>query len=111
MNIVAVVHAQGVNVGSVWPIARIGAFATLGGLVSHLLPTILMFGALIFFVMIIIAGMGMIVGAGSDDAHAKEKAKNFLTYSVIGLIIMFAAYWILQIVNRVTGNALNNLFQ
>lgn len=108
MNIVPVVHAQ-VNIGSVWPIARIDTFKTLGGLVSHLLPTVLMFGALVFFVMIIIAGVGMILGAGSDDAHAKEKAKNFLTYAVIGLIIMFAAYWILQIVNRVTGGALGDL--
>lgn len=97
----------GVDIGKTWSIAQ--NFPTLASLLSFLIPKVLIFGGVIFFIMIIIAGVGVITGAGSDDAQAQEKSKNFLTYAVIGLIIMIGAYWVLQIINVVTKGALKNL--
>lgn len=90
-----------------WPLAR---WTSLAGLVSGLIPSIMLIAGIIFFIMIVIAGFGMIAGAGSGDAHASEKAKNFLTFAVIGIIIIFASYWVLEIINYVTGGTLNGLF-
>lgn len=98
-----------VNIGSTFPPAKIGSFQTLSGVVSFFLPKILILGGVIFFILIIVAGVGVLGSAGSSDAHAQEKARGFLTYSIIGLIIMFSAYWILQIINYLTQGALSGL--
>ena len=98
----------GVNIGEVFPLAQV--FKTLGGLISRLYPMILLLAGVIFFILIIFAGIGVISGAGSDDPQAKEQAKSFLTYAVIGLIIIFGAFWIMQIINYLTGGALGGIF-
>ncbi len=43
----------------------------------------------------------------SSEGEAKnlEQAKLVLTYSIIGLVVIFTAYWVVQIIARVTGNA------
>lgn len=86
-----------------------GGFTSLASLVTFLLPKVLLLGGIIFFIMVIIVGFGILKGAGSEDAQAKEKTKNYLTYGLVGLSIMFGAYWILQIINYITGGSLKNL--
>lgn len=98
-----------VDIGQEWKLSGApgkGGFSSLAGLVSSLLNPILIAGGIIFFVIIIITGFGVLSGSGSGDSHAAESRKNILTYAVIGFIIMFGAYWILQIVNYVTKGAL-----
>jgi len=55
-------------------------------------------GLIIFF---------MIVGAGlsylKDSDKGKDDAKNLATGAVMGFLVMFAAYWIVQIVKLLTG--------
>lgn len=104
--------AYAIDVCEVWTFCKPGAnshFQTLGGIVSFFLPKILLAGAVIFFILIVIAGVGMISGAGGDDAQSKEQSKMFLTYAVIGLILIFGAYWILQVINFIIGGSLNGL--
>lgn len=96
-----------VDIGKEWPLAQ--NFPTLSSLVSSLLPKILIFGGVISFIIVIVAGIGVIAGAGSGDSQATESRKNILLYALIGLIIMFGAYWILQIINFVTGGALQGI--
>ena len=97
-----------VDIGSAWPIKET-RFQTLGGFVSYLLPNVLLVGGIIFFILVVTAGIGVVAGAGGGDAHSQEKAKSFLTYAVVGLIIMFGAYWILQIINYITRGSLGGL--
>jgi len=99
--------AYAVDIGEKWPLKE--NFDNLGSLVSFIVPKILIIGSVVFFVMIVLAGLTMISKAGSADAQASEKAKNFLTYSILGLIIMFGAYWILQIINYITGGTLGSV--
>ena len=98
-----------VDIGSVFPPATIAPFQTLSGAVSYFLPKALLLGGIIFFFLIVIAGVGLISSAGSADAHAQERARNFLTYAVVGLIIMFGAYWILQLINIITKGAFKDI--
>lgn len=92
----------GVNIKDYYPPAS--TFSSFGAVISYIFPKILIIGGIIFFVLVVIAGFGVISGAGNDDPHAKDQAKNFLTYAVIGLLIMFGAYWILQILSFILTN-------
>lgn len=94
-----------INIGDEWKVG----FGSLGSLTSSLLPKFLILGGIIFFIMVIIAGFAVLKGAGSEDAQAKEKWHQILTYGAIGLIIMFGALWVLQIINYMTGGALNSI--
>lgn len=98
----------GVDIEQAFPLAR--NFPSLASLISFLLPKFLLLGGIVFFILIIIGGIGIISGAGSDDAQAAEGRKKFLTNAVIGFIIMFGAYWILEIINYITGGALRGIF-
>lgn len=99
-----------VNISAEWQLSpEKGGFKSLGDLVSFLLPKFLILGGIIFFIMVIMAGFAILAGAGSEDAAAKTKWHQILTSALIGLIIMFVAYWVLQIINFVTGGALKGL--
>lgn len=66
----------------------------------NLLVKVLFIGAgFVLFFMIIGAGFAMIQGGGKD----MEKAKGTMTSALIGFIIMFAAYWIMQLIQMLTG--------
>jgi hypothetical protein len=57
------------------------------------------FGGIIFFFLIIYSGIQFISG-GKKGA---EQAQKVMTTALTGFIVMFAAYWILQIIKIVTG--------
>lgn len=97
-----------VTIGSTWPLScEKGGFCTLSQVVSSLLPKIILIGGVIFFILVVITGVGLIATAGSGDAQGLESRKQFLTYAIIGFMIMFGAYWILQIINFITNGAIN----
>jgi len=75
------------------------AFAKPSDMINLLVRVIFVLAGVFLFGMIIVAGFSLISG-GSKDA---EKAKSTITTAIIGFIIMFAAYWILQIVQLLTG--------
>lgn len=96
-----------VNIGEEWPLAA--NFSSLGELATKLLPISLLVAGVIFFSLVVYAGFSMITAAGSDDAQAREKWKAVLTKGAIGLAIIFSAFWILQIINYITGGILDDL--
>jgi len=66
----------------------------------NLIVRVLFIGAgLVLFFMIIVAGFSLIKG----DSKDKDQAKTQITGALIGFTIMFAAYWIMQIIQLVTG--------
>jgi hypothetical protein len=79
-------------VGGVQPAASINGpiqNTSIRQVVVDLLRKVLNFLALAATVVIIIAGIWLIVGQGSDDS--KTKAKNIVLYTIIGLLIVFFA--------------------
>jgi len=71
-------------------------------LVSVLLKNALTIAGVVCLFLLILGGFSFIVSAGGD-AKAKEKGKNTITSAVIGFVLIFAAYWIIQIVQILTG--------
>jgi hypothetical protein len=68
-------------------------------LVNLLVSNLFVIGGIIFFLLIIYAGFKFITG-GKKGA---EEAQGIIQTSITGFVIMFAAYWIIQIVALLTG--------
>lgn len=76
-------------------------FADLGSLISTLLPYIFTVAGLVLFFIIIGAGFSMFTSAGNPEKS--KKASQQLTFGLIGFFIIFAAYWISQLLEKVFG--------
>lgn len=57
----------------------------------------------VILIFIIMAGIGIISGAGSNDPEKIEKGKQTATSALIGFVVVFVAYWIVQLVELWTG--------
>lgn len=81
-------------------------FPTFGGLINVIIKNAFMFAGVITFVLLIFGGFGFIVGAGSGDTKRMEQAQKTITGAVVGLLIVVASYWIIQILESITGVSL-----
>jgi hypothetical protein len=77
-----------------------GRFDTPASMVNLLVRVIFVGVGLILLAMIVVSGLSMIAGGKSENM---EKAKSTMTSAVIGFLVIFAAYWILQIIQIFTG--------
>jgi len=75
-------------------------FSTPADMVNLLVRVVFVLVGLILFAMIVFSGFSMIAGGESDN---KEKAKTTMTSALIGFLLIFAAYWIMQIIKILTG--------
>ncbi len=64
-------------------------------LINQILQYALIFAGLILLGMIISAGFTLLTSGG--DPKATEMGKNRLTFALVGFLIIFAAFWIAQI--------------
>lgn len=78
----------------------------LGGVISALLPYIITLAGIILFGMLIFGGFTML--AGATDKESQEKGKKMITSAITGFILIFAAYWIAQILQVITGFSIVN---
>ncbi len=76
-------------------------FNTIGQLIGTVLPNIFVVAGLLFFFYLIFGGFKYLTSAGNEDAV--EQAKKTITTAVIGLLIIFASYWIMWILQTVLG--------
>lgn len=73
----------------------------VGGFASSLLSNSIMFSGVMLLILILLGGIGMITNAG--DAQKNQHAKAAVTSLFFGFLIIFAAYWIIQIVELIFG--------
>lgn len=76
-----------------------GVYDTPAFLVNLIVKNLFVIGGVIIFIMIFYAGFKFI----QDTTKGKDEAQKILTAALIGAITMFSAYWILQIVQVLTG--------
>lgn len=78
-----------------------GDFNTLGGVINRVLLFIFPLAVLILFLMLFWAGFEMFSGAA--DKGSVEKGKNRATMAIVGFILLFISYWLIQIIETVFG--------
>lgn len=83
--------------------------STISPLISSLLKYSLIIAGIILLGLILFSGFGMIASAGSGDSKKAEQSKKTITSAVIGFLVVFCAYFIIQIIQTLTGvEILNN---
>jgi hypothetical protein len=74
---------------------------TIGGIVSAAIRLVLIIAALAFFFILVIGGIRWIA-SGGDKANT-ETARNQITAALVGLVIVFSAWAILQLIKAFFG--------
>ena len=102
---------EGVEIGKAFKIGgeaikTKSGYGSIGAFVSVILPNVFILAAIILFFLIIFGGFSIIKSAG-DPEKAKE-GKQALTAALIGFLVIFASYWIIQIIEVLTGVKLLN---
>lgn len=79
------------------------AFPTIGSLVNVILKNSLTLIGIILLILLISGGFMFIMNAGANDPKKAAQAKAVITDALIGFIVVFLAYFIIQIVQVITG--------
>src|SRR3990167_10818406 len=97
--------AQGVPIGETFFGGghKLTTLTGIGDLVTIILSNALVIAGIIMLFLLVFGGVSMVIGAGRDNPEQAAKGKQAATAAVIGFIIIFAAYWIIQIVEYFTG--------
>jgi len=74
---------------------------TIGSIVTGGIRLILVVAALVFFFILVIGGIRWIASGG--DKTQTENARNQITAALVGLVIVFAAWAIVQLINTFFG--------
>lgn len=93
-----------VNIGDPNVFAPAKTFSNFGSIVSVVVKNAFVLAGIISFILLIIGGFGLIMGAGGGDAKQMEQAKKSVTGAVIGLIVVITSVFIVQIIATVTGS-------
>jgi len=75
--------------------------ATIGDIISALIPYIFTIAGLVLFIMLIMGGFGLLTSGGNPDKVNAAKGK--LTSALIGFVIIFVSYWLMKILEIVFG--------
>lgn len=74
---------------------------TFASMIAALIRIVLVIAAIVFFFILVIGGIRWILSGG--DKAATEAARGQITAALVGLVIVFAAWAIIQLVNVLFG--------
>ncbi len=87
-----------VDLQSLTPSQNIDTFGTL---ISAIVKNAFVLAGVVSFILLILGGFGIIVGGG--DSKKLEASRGKIVGAVIGLILVIASFWIVQIIEKITG--------
>jgi len=73
----------------------------ISGLVKNAFPFIFAIAGVGLLLMIIAAGFSLMTSGG--DAKKMESGKNRLTFAIVGFLVIFCAYWVVQLFGMMFG--------
>jgi hypothetical protein len=84
-------------------------FTNIGSVINKVVPFIFAAAGVGLLLVIIGAGFTLLTSAG--DAKKMDQGKSQLTNGIIGFVIIFVAYWAVQIAGTVLGiDAIKQIF-
>jgi len=81
-------------------------YSGAGSLINNILPNVYIAGGVVIFFMILFGGFTIIANAGNKDKIAD--GTKTITSAIMGLLVLFGSYWIIQIIQIVTGVSILN---
>ena len=95
-------HVLAVDLKTVYtPAAALGANPTLSTLINPIIANVLVISGIVAFGTILVAGFTYI-SAGGDKIKTAQ-ASQALTYGIIGLVVVVAAFIITRIMGAILG--------
>ena len=76
-------------------------YTNIASFLNLFLPLAFLISGIILLFLLIGGGFSIIASGG--DAKNVEKGKNAIMGAVLGFIVIFAAFWIIQIIQVITG--------
>lgn len=74
---------------------------SIGSIISDLLPYFFAGAGLLLLLFLLYGGLGLMLSRG--DPKAVQGAKDKITGAVVGFVIVFVAYWLVQIIGTIFG--------
>ena len=75
----------------------------INALVSRTIQLSFSVAGIILLFLLIAGGIGIIASAGSDNPQGVENGKKAIGAAITGFIVVFAAYWIVKLIEIITG--------
>jgi len=75
--------------------------SSFGPLISAIVRNAFVLAGIICLFLLIFGGFQVIVSAG--DAKKAEQGKTAITGAVVGLLLVFGSFWIVQVIQVITG--------
>ena len=94
-------HGGGQTVLDDTPSQYADQLTTPGGIVSRLITFAFPLAGLILFVMLVWAGFEILIGAPTKKSI--DAGKQRATAALVGFLLLFATYWIFQIIEVIFG--------
>lgn len=85
------------------------ASGKIGDIIQAAIPFVFAFAGIGLLLMILSAGFTLLTSAG--DAKKLEAGKQRLTNAIVGFVIIFAAYWLVQLAGIIFGLPTRQIFQ
>jgi len=76
-------------------------FGKPSDLVNLLLANAYIAAGLVIFFLLVFGGLSIIMAGG--DQKGLDKGKQAISAAVVGFLVIFTAYWIIQIIEIITG--------
>lgn len=76
-------------------------FTTLGDIISALLPFLFVFAGLGVLLYLLYGGFQLMTSGGDPKGIAEGKGK--ITNAIVGFVIIFVAFWVIQAVGIIFG--------
>lgn len=97
-------QAQSVDIGNTFgPTRSSQSFRTLGGFVNVVLPNVLTLAGIIALIGVVVSGWNLMLHAGGGEGEKAAKDRGAFTAALIGLILIFGAYFLLQLTGVIVG--------
>lgn len=78
-------------------------FPNLGKLVSIIISNLYVLAGILLLLLLIFGGFGMIMGAGGGNPEQTAKGGKAVGAALGGFLIIFLSYWIIKIIEVITG--------
>lgn len=76
-------------------------FTNIGSIITKAIPYLFFFAGVTLLLMLVFGGFSLLTSGG--DPKSLDSGKKRITNAIIGFIIIFVAYWLVQLVARIFG--------